>query len=177
MDGPSKEELQNHWNSNRQHFDALAKYYQTKDPAYYHEFIAPFYKGVSYINPIVVNPTGRKNKSSLLIVFISLVVLCAGAGAVMFTLYSTDSSNIKYIEKSEKRSDTVIKKDKEVDIELIPPVLEHDSHLMKGLTYVSKKDYEKAEYHLKLVPENDPDYKTAQQVLESIKYLKKYDKK
>ena len=54
---------------------------------------------------------------------------------------------------------------------------DYDSHFIKGLTYVSKKEYEKAEFHLKQVKENDPDYKSAKQILESIKYLKKYDKK
>lgn len=66
---------------------------------------------------------------------------------------------------------------KEIVIDSMAKGKNLDSDYMKAMKYMSEKDYENAEKHLKKIRKDDPDYKNAQQLLESIKYLKKYDKK
>ncbi len=166
MLGPSKEELQKYWISNRQHFDALAKHYFDNDRKYYDEYIAPFYK-----SPSGVSPAKTKNSAALIIIIVSVMfAVLAGAGLVAYFLIgyqiSVSEKNVIKIESSDT-SDVKNNIDENVS----------ESHYIKGLTHLSKKEYDEAEYHLKQVAKDDPDYKSAQQVLESIKYLKKYDKK
>ena len=165
--GPSKEELQRYWVSNREHFEALAKYYKEKDPKFYNEFIAPFYRN----QPIISTSTKIKSRPPIRLVITSLLAaFIMGAGMIAYFLVSNQSSvperNIQKTE-TKKSEQTVPNKNAE----------SFRSVYIKGLTFLSDKEYDSAEYYLKLVPQNDPDYKSAQQVLESIGYLKKYDKK
>ncbi len=166
MFGPSKEELQKYWISNRQHFDALAKHYFENDRKYYDEYIAPFYNSPSGVSS---GKTG--NRAVIIIIIVSVMfAVMAGAGMLAYFLIANHVSigekKVIKIESSDT-SDVKNKIDENVS----------ESHYIQGLTYLSKKEYDKAEYHLKQVAEDDPDYQSAQQVLESIKYLKKYDKK
>jgi hypothetical protein len=165
--GPSKEELQRYWVSNREHFEALAKYYKEKDPKFYNEYIAPFYSN----QPVTIRTAKIKSRTPIRIVIASvLAAFIIGAGLIAYFLVSNQSSvSEKKIQKSEtkKSEQTVPNKNAE----------SFKSIYIKGLTFLSDKEYDSAEYYLKLVPQNDPDYKSAQQVLESIGYLKKYDKK
>ena len=164
--GPSKEELQKYWISNRQHFDALAKHYFENDQKYYDAYIAPFYKSPSGVS------TGKSgNRAALIIIIVSVMFsVLAGAGIIAYFLISNHISvSEKKVIKTES-SDTSDDKNK-IDENL------SESHYIQGLTYLSQKKYEEAEYHLKQITKDDPDYQSAQQVLESIKYLKKYDKK
>jgi len=166
--GPPKEELQRYWVSNREHFDSLAKYYKEKDRKYYDEFIAPFYSNQP-VTSIV-----KTNKRASLIVIISavMVVVIAGAGILVFFMLSNQVNKVEQNVIKVESNDSVDVKNNEND-----KVYDYDSHYIQGLMCLSKKEYDEAEFHLKLVPKDDPDYKSAQQVLESIKYLKKYDKK
>jgi hypothetical protein len=168
--GPSKEELQRYWVSNREHFDSLAKYYKEKDHKYYDEFIAPFYN-----EQPVATKVKTKSRASLMVIIIAImVVFIAGAGMLVFFMLSNQVSKVERNVIKVESNDSVDVKNNEND-----KVYDYDSdsHYIQGLMYLSKKKYDEAEYHLKLVPKGDPDYKSAQQVLESIKYLKKYDKK
>jgi hypothetical protein len=80
--GPSKEELQKYWISNRQHFDALAKHYFENDRKYYNEYIAPFYKSPSGISS---GKTG--NRVALIIIIVSVMfAVMAGAGILAYFL-------------------------------------------------------------------------------------------
>ena len=94
----------------------------------------------------------------------------AGAGMLAYFLVLNQNNVIEHNVKKIESVDSVDVKNN-IGKELT------DSHYIQGLTYLSKKEYDKAEYHLKQVAKDDPDYQSAQQVLESIKYLKKYDKK
>ena len=47
---------------------------------------------------------------------------------------------------------------------------------MIGSKKIGDKDYDKAEYHLKQVKPGSTYYEQSKQLLESIKYLRKYDK-
>ena len=51
-----------------------------------------------------------------------------------------------------------------------------DDDFILGSKYISEKDYDKAEEHLKKIKPGSKNYEQAQQLLESIKYLRKYDK-
>lgn len=167
MGGPSKEELQNYWKSSRQYFDELAKHYYSSDRQYYDEYIAPFYNNSFSTGPQTV--TSRR--SPAITVFVALIVgVIAAAGVAFFVLIGNHESSYERNTKRIDSIDTVNTKDN-FDKK------ETDSPYIKGLKYLSEKDYEKAEYQLKNVPKDDPDYESAKQVLESIKYLKKYDKK
>ena len=165
--GPSKEELQRYWNSNREHFENLAKYYKEKDPKYYNDFIAPFYKG-----PGVIVPRPKKGTSSVLpVIIIALVIaIIGGAGAVFYFLWNSASDFSENIVREIKTTDTAPKNKTNVN-ELM------ESDYMKGLMFMSDKEYDSAEFYLKRIPESDKNYKDARQVLESIKYLRIYDKK
>ena len=166
MEGPTKEELQMHWNSNRAHFDSLAKFYYLNDRKYYDKYIAPFYKSTSGAG----SPVAQRSRSLTLVISIALIFLAGGAAMLMFFLVRSPDSPVEKNSKKVETSDTVIEKN------LINEDV-FDSDYMKGLKYVSEKEYDKAEEYLKRVPEDDENYQSAQQVLESIKYLKKYNKK
>ena len=161
MSGPSKEELQNYWKSNRQYFELLAKHYYASDRKYYDEFIAPFYSSAIGIN-VVTN----RNRSASVFVIAFLVALMTIAGILAFFL----------IQKTDKRDEIKLDTKDTLSNKYDKNNKVYDSDYMKGLMYISEKDYDNAEYYLKKVSKDEPDYKSAQQVLESIRYLKKYDK-
>jgi tetratricopeptide (TPR) repeat protein len=165
MLGPSKEDLQKYWISNRQHFDALAKHYLENNRKYYDEYIAPFYN-----SPSEVSPAKTKNRAIIIIIVSMMFAVMSGAGMLAYFLIANhESMGDKKVIKIESSDTSDVKYNIDENVS--------ESHYIQGLTYLSQKDYDKAEYHLKQVAKDDPDYKSAQQVLESIKYLKKYDKK
>lgn len=165
MNGPSKEELQNYWNTSRKYFDELAKQYYTTDRKYYDEYIAPFYNNPLWISTQTVN----SRKAPAVTIIVALVVgVIAAAGVALFVLIGNhESSNEKNTKKVDKIDTVNMKNDFDRKVS--------ESPYFKGLKYISEKEYDKAEYYLKQVPKDDPDYESAKQVLESIKYLKKYD--
>jgi len=168
MNNPTKEELKRDWESNRAHFDALAKFYYVNDREYYDKYIKPFY---DRRESFTKKSSGPRN--ALLILLGISIMLISGISVLIFTL----TKNIeKTIDEGIKEmvidsistyynGDTVIKLDK------------FKTPYFKALKLMSKKDYEEAEEILRQIPEDDPDYKNSQKLLESIKYLKKYDKK
>lgn len=166
--GPSKEELDNYWKNSRQYFDELAKTYKESDPEYYNKFIAPYYS-----NPFrsVSSSSSGKGKSAIVIVFVAvfLLLIVGGAAALLIFISNDATKNKERIPVSDTttishRYDTTI-----TNIE------ELDSDYFKGLKYLSQKDYDKAEEHLRKVGKNDKNYKDAQQVLKSIQFLKQSD--
>jgi ATP-dependent Zn protease len=107
--GPSKEELKNYFENNRQYFDELAKYYRESDPVYYKENIAPFYNG------LLITSGSKKSAKGCLAVAMSIAILIIGlaAGLVFFILQqeeSDDKQTIPQIQKEEKvipKSDSI----------------------------------------------------------------------
>ena len=171
--GPSKEELEMYWKSSRQYFDELANYYRTADPAYYNEYIAPFYS-----NPFNTVSAGRQGSSrGVKAVFVSVFtsVILVVIGMAVFLLSSNDSVDFKKVEKIfESSDDKDIKentKPSENDEKNVLP----DDEFIIGAKYLAEKDYDKAEQHLKKVKKDDKYYKEAQELLKNIKYLRKYD--
>jgi len=84
--GPSKEELQNYFQNNRQYFDELAKYYRESDPQYYKENIAPFYS-----NPFFAAGSKKTGKGCLTVT-LSIAIMIVGlvAGLVFFILQQNE---------------------------------------------------------------------------------------
>ena len=54
--------------------------------------------------------------------------------------------------------------------------LSSDDHFIIGSKKIGEKDYDKAEYHLKQVKPGTQYYEQSKQLLESLKFLRKYDK-
>lgn len=192
--GPSKQDLEMYWQNSRQYFDELARHYQTADPDYYREFIKPFYD-----NPFRSASSGQTGKSGgggkivILAVFLLVFVGLLSAGLFLY-LGSSQSITEKVEELTSDKNVTEQKTTKEkkitreeTGITEEPPAtdetagenteeLSAEDNYIIGAKYIAEKKYDKAAWHLKQIKKEDKRYKEAQQLLESIKYLKKYNK-
>jgi hypothetical protein len=174
--GPSKEELETYWKTSRQYFDELARYYKTADPDYYNKYILPFYS-----SPFGSAASGKSGGGALRSVFVAgLGVVVLAVAGVAFFFISTQEPDKTDTKKTEKRiesleDENVKENTKSTDGDM-KDVFPGDDFLL-GSKYLAEKDYDKAEEHLKKIKPGDKDYKQAQQLLESIKYLRKYDPK
>lgn len=188
--GPSKQDLEMYWQNSRQYFDELARHYQTADPEYYREFIKPFYD-----NPFRSagsGNTGRTGGGSKVIVIavFFLVLIGALSAGLFFILGSSETVKEKVEEITSDKDVTEQKTTKEKKItreetgiteespvtEENPEELSGEDNYIIGAKYIAEKKYDKAAWHLKQIKKGDKRYKEAQQLLESIKYLKKYSK-
>jgi len=173
--GPSKEELEMYWKSSRQYFDELANYYKTADPEYYNNFIAPYYS-----NPFNRGSTansGSGTKKALLFSFIVFIMVAfAGIAVFFFATKEQEKTDFKktdrQIETSKDNNGNEDTKSVEKDIQDVFS----DDNFIVGSKYLAEKDYDKAEEHLRKIKPGEKNYKQAQQLLESIKYLRKYNK-
>lgn len=188
--GPSKQELEMYWQSSRQYFDELAAYYKQADPEYYRTNIQPF-----YTNPLnSASNSGTKGGSGaaklLIVVVVFFFILGIGGVAAYFVIskYSTkETESIDFPFKEDQKSD---QKDKSVTKEKEDSKtpenddsnkddetsLSSDDHFIIGSKKIGEKDYDKAEYHLKQVKPGTQYYEQSKQLLESLKFLRKYDK-
>jgi len=169
--GPSKEQLEMYWKQSRQYFDELANYYRTADPQYYNEHIAPFYS-----NPLYVVSSGKKGSAGARAVLLSVIVLIAVgiAGIAVFFISTSEQEKTdtkKTGKNIEKSTDKDIKTYENEEKDGFP-----DDDFIQGSKYIAEKDYDKAEEHLKKIKPGDKNYREAQQLLKSIKYLRKYNK-
>jgi len=183
--GPSKQELEMYWQNSRQYFDELAKHYQTADPEYYKEYIKPFYDNP--FRSVGQAQTGKSSGGSKAIVFAVFLLLFIGVlGAAIFIFFSSSDSITKKVEEitgeKEVTKDPIIsepdntKNETTPEEELPEGELSGEDNYIIGAKYIAEKKYDKAAWHLKQIKKGDKRYKEAQQLLESIKYLKKYDK-
>ncbi len=189
--GPSKEDLETYWQSSRQYFDELARHYQTADPEYYREFIKPYYD-----NPFRSISSGQPGKSGggggkVIVIAVFLLVLIGGLSAALFFIMGNSESVKEKVEEltSDKEvSEQKTTKEKKITREETgvteespvteenPEELSGEDNYIIGAKYIAEKKYDKAAWHLKQIKKEDKRYKEAQQLLESIKYLKKYNK-
>ncbi len=180
--GPSKEELQDYWNNNRQYFDELAKYYLQSDREYYTKFIAPFYS-----NPLIRSSPKTGGGAGKLLIIIAAVIVVITAGAVAFMVLMPESQDtvenkktispkvvqdsvIKHIIHSDNKSADNINDTTET-IPQPPPSPDYD----KGLSYFHNKDYDNAEKCFKRVPKGDKNYTQALKKLMDIKIIRGED--
>ena len=183
--GPSKQELEMYWQNSRQYFDELARHYQTADPEYYREFIKPFYD-----NPFRSAGTGQSGKSSgggkVIIVAVFFLVFIGVLAAGIFFFMSSSDSVTKKVEEITGEYEVVeeppVKEKDTTNDETVPEEelpegeLSGEDNYIIGAKYIAEKKYDKAAWHLKQIKKGDKRYKEAQQLLESIKYLKKFNK-
>ncbi len=185
--GPSKQDLESYWQNSRQYFDELAKYYQTADPEYYRQYIKPFYD-----NPFRSVGSGSQGKGGGgKIIFIAVFMfLLIGLGSAGVFLFMGKSGSVKEkieeltADKRDTEQKTVTKENTntetteptEVEPDSDPSLLSDEDNYIIGAKYIGEKKYDKAAWHLKQIKPGDKRYKEAQQLLESIKYLKKYNK-
>ena len=188
--GPSKQELEMYWKNSRQYFDELAKHYQAADPEYYRQYIKPFYD-----NPFSATYTasGQRNSTGggakILILIIALGVLGV-AGAAVFLFMSKSDSITKKIEEITTPDEKVTQRelkgtgsDKQNDNTTVEPEVEpssgdlsDDDLIILGAKHISDKKYDQAVLELRKIKPGSKRYKEAQQLIESVKYLKKFDK-
>jgi hypothetical protein len=166
--GPSKEELENYWKTSRAYFDELAKYYQTADPEYYKKYISPFYSNP--LNAVSSSRSAGQGIRSIVLSVIGIAVIAiAGAGIFYFSQSEKDTpSDKKILNKQEGETPTVPENNEETGFP--------DDDFIIASKYIAEKDYDKAEEHLRNIKPGSKNYKEAQQLLESIKFLRKYDK-
>lgn len=181
--GPSKQELEMYWKGSRQYFDELAKYYKESDRKYYDEYIAPFYN-----NPFNTISSGKRSSGGrAVIISIGLFMIAIGSLAAFLlasgTFEETDFKKIEKIFESSDDKDKKTEETKEIEetketesISTDTTGLSSEDNFIIGSKAIGDKDYDKAEKHLKRIKPGDKYYKQAQQLLESLKYLRKYDK-
>lgn len=187
--GPSKQDLETYFKTSRAYFDELAKYYQTSDPEYYREYIKPFYDNP--FNAAYSSGSGKSNGcagKSVIGVAVLLLVLGFAAAAIFYFMDRSDSVQETFRELSgeKKVQEKNTSKENNGDYEIItnedstakddPSELSGEDNFILGAKYIGEKKYDKAEYHLKKIKKNHARYNEAQQLLKSIKFLKKYDK-
>jgi len=171
--GPSKEELEMYWKSSRQYFDELANYYKTADPAYYNQFIAPFYSNP--FNQVSSAKSGSGAKRALLFSF-AVFIMIAFAGVAVFFFTTKEQENTDFKKRQIEQSKDNNANEDTKSIEKDKNDIFSDDDFIIGSKYLAEKDYDKAEEHLKKIKPGEKHYKEAQQLLVSIKYLRKYDK-
>jgi hypothetical protein len=182
--GPSKQELEMYWQNSRQYFDELAAHYKQADPRYYKEYIEPF-----YTNPFANVHAQRQNSSSsakpILIIVAFLVFAFGGLaafGIIYFTSQQPDSKEIEKLFESTDKQEIKPKEEKSQQEKAIeednsdPSELSPEDNFIIGSKYLGEKKYDKAEYHLRKVKPGEKYYKESQQLLESMKYLRQYNK-
>lgn len=187
--GPSKQDLESYWQNSRQYFDELAKYYQTADPEYYRQYMKPYYD-----NPFRSASSSGTGKSGgggkiifvALFMFFLIGLLSAGvfffigkSGSVKEKIEEITSDKKVTEQKTitkEKTTTTETTEPTEVEPDSDPSLLSAEDNYIIGAKYIGEKKYDKAVWHLKQIKPGDKRYKDAQQLIESIKYLKKYDK-
>lgn len=173
--GPSKQELEMYWQNSRQYFDELAKHYQQADPAYYKEYIEPFYS-----NPFRTSAgTGQNRSGAMPVMVIAGLLLVAAAGVAVFIMFyfssGSDSKNIENIFNPEdKREMTDDKNITGTQVDSIVNLVDND--FITGSKYLAEKDYDKAEYHFKKIKPGDKYYKESQQILKNMKFLREHNK-
>ena len=183
--GPSKQDLEMYWQNSRQYFDELAKYYQTADPGYYRKYMKPFYD-----NPFgsVYSSGGKKSGGGakiLIFAFIGFFIVGLSAAGIFFFLGKSDAvkekveeitgdKNVKENYQTTDKEETITTEEPEKEED--PSELSGEDNFIIGAKYIGEKKYDKAEYHLKKIKPGDKRYREAQQLLQSIKYLKKFDK-
>ncbi len=167
--GPSKEELEIYWQNSRQYFDELARHYQQNDPAYYKEYIQPFYS-----NPFRSSSQGKSPGSggAKLVVLMALVALI-GIGAVSIFIFMSNSpeDESKRLKKN-VTPETITKENITNPVEPAPevePEIEKSIHFRRGEKLFEDKNYKLAVKYLEKVPSTDKNYEDAQRMLEIIK--------
>lgn len=177
--GPSKQELDMYWKNSRQYFDELAKHYRETDPEYYNKYIAPYYANpfVSQGNSGGAHVSGSGG-SKALSVAVSAALLVAGLSAGIFFFLRTEQPaedkgrSVKRIVEPVQPVQPDAEKKNETAPEETPTTVEPSEEYEKGLEYFSKKEFDKAEEHLKKVSPDDPSYKNAQRLLQLIRFNK-----
>lgn len=178
--GPSKQELEMYWESSRQYFDELAEHYRKNDPAYYKEYIQPFYS-----NPFRTGASGSASgkKSGCgpkAVLAVSLMLVIAGLAAAVFLLMvGSDDRTIDKKKDSQYNRDTITgiepppAPDKIEPQEEVNP--ETSIHYRRGVKLFEQKEYRLAGRYLRNVPKNDPNYEDAQRLLKIIETIEKKD--
>lgn len=179
--GPSKEDLELYWQNSRQYFDELARHYQQADPEYYKKNIKPFYD-----NPFRTSGSGSSGTKSggktVVIAVLMLILIAVGAAGILFFLTFSESTTEKTEEKINREINRNSTPEKEISVpeetveETEPGELSDEDNYLIGARYIAEKKYDKAAFHLNRIKKGSKRYKEAQQLLESIKYLKKYNK-
>jgi hypothetical protein len=172
--GPSKEELSNYFKNNRKYFDELAHHFKQTDPAYYNEYIAPFY-GSAFL-PRNVN----RAKSPMFAVFAAIISVLILGLTLFIVLFNETSKLQREAEKNiYEGNEPVENEDGEFQIQHDPiKMLDTLSSIRdfgnyeKGIMYFNLGDFNKAEKFLQKVPENDVLYKDAKEKLNEIKKKK-----
>ena len=173
--GPSKQELEMYWQSSRQYFDELAEHYKKNDPAYYNEFIQPFYS-----NPFRTGgetSSGKRSGCAGRSILLSAVMMfiAVGGAAVFFLINESDDRSSDKKKDTEYRRDTkeeMITKDSISGVEPVEETEPETSiHYRRGLKLFEQKEYKASERYLKRVPSNDPNYKDAQRMLKIIEAM------
>lgn len=179
-----------YWQNSRQYFDELAAHYKQADPKYYKEYIEPF-----YTNPFA-NVQGQKQGSSrgsakpILIIVIFMVLAFGGLAAFGIIYFASKQPDSKETEKLIESTDKQEVKPKEIkpkeekshqektieEDNSDPSELSSEDNFIIGSKYLGEKKYDKAEYHLRKVKPGEKYYKESQQLLESMKFLRQYDK-
>jgi tetratricopeptide (TPR) repeat protein len=157
--GPSKEELKNYWESSRQYFDELARYYKEADPAYYKEYIAPF-----YWNPLYAVSGKRQGGKAVLVLTAAIFIMVIGAAAV-FLFLQTGS-----IPEKEVPEEKIEPSKKRVTVPDTP-----DTNYQVGIRYFNEKDYDNAEKYFRRVKSSDPNYVDARKKLNEIRKIKRQE--
>jgi hypothetical protein len=187
--GPSKQDLEMYWQSSRQYFDELANYYKQSDPAYYKEYILPFYSN-PFRSGLGSASGGSKPRTAAMIFALAgfLVIAALGAGVFLLMQDDTGRDSTERDKKEVTRSNESpgVVKDTHDFTPVAPPEItspvpeveprEQSIHYSRGLDLYRRKEYSLAEKYLKYVPESDPNYEDAGRMLKEIKDLKSGDK-
>jgi hypothetical protein len=162
--GPSKEELAKYFKNNRKYFDELANHYKQYDPAYYNQFIAPFYS-----NPFAFS--GRKGRRPAIAILAAMLSISISAAVIFFTV--RQSSHVKVydgneVEESINADEIESIKNEQIKILDTLSSIKELGNYEKGIMYYNLGDYKRAEKFLLNVPENNVLYKDAQEKLKEI---------
>lgn len=175
--GPSKEELEKYFKSNRKYFDELARNYKVSDPDYYNKFIAPFYgQGTSGIN--------APNRRIFLTAGLAALVGIGAFMMIFFVKQNEEAAPIITGDKIEKLTeelstgiDTMTGKSGEMEKKSDTlDRIKKNYNFNHGKFLFKLRKYDEAEEFLRKVPKGHPDYEQAEFMLKEIKKERKTKK-
>jgi hypothetical protein len=183
--GPSKEELEMYWQNSRQYFDELAKHYQQADPAYYKEFIQPFYSNPfrsqggsqpqSFSDGIYDTSLPKKKSGGARIAALGAMAVLAAAGAAVYLIMGNTGEEIPMKKLENTRQEVAADTSGVPKVEepkLIEQGQESSPDFIMGEKLYKEKNYDMAEKMLRRVPRSSKDYGKAINLLRKIANIK-----
>jgi tetratricopeptide (TPR) repeat protein len=168
---PSKEQLQEYYNTSRKYFDELAEHYENTEPEYYRSVILPIKRKGYFIGD------GNNGGRGIFVVVIAVFLLVGASVGVFLMLaepektYNPVDEYYEQIEQKsgkETRTNPVRETRTPVNSDGTEKNTDGMTNFEKGEFYYEQQAYNQALEYLKMVSPDDENYAQAQKYIDEI---------